>query len=124
MQRRRLDEDLVGGGVLAGVIDQGQLVPLGGDGVITSGQFAHHLGELGDVGPVAGIGVRDDRDPAVPRDDETEADQAEIGALLLCVTARRDRGAGGLPESMKVAKFVMSSTRPEQSRPKRSTITA
>ena len=50
-----------------------------------------HVGELGDVGAVAGVGVPDQRDPAVPGDDQAEPDQAQVGAFLLGLAPLRDR---------------------------------
>jgi hypothetical protein len=40
-----------------GVVDQGQLGRAAGQVREPGGQFLDHQGELGDVGPVAGVGV-------------------------------------------------------------------
>ena len=55
-------------------------------------QLVHEGGELGDVGLVSGIGVGDERDPAVHRHDEPEATDAQVIALLLRMSPLRDRG--------------------------------
>ncbi len=54
-------------------------------------QLVDHAGELGDVGPVPGIGVPGQRDPAVPGDHQAEADQPQVRAFLLGLAALRDR---------------------------------
>ena len=61
-------------------------------------------GELGDVGLVAGVGAPGQRDPAVAGDDQAQADQAQVGALLLGLPALGDRGAlvAGIDEGGEV----------------------
>jgi DNA-binding transcriptional ArsR family regulator len=54
-------------------------------------QLADHGGELGDVGPVAGVGVPGQRDPAVPGDDQAQTDQPQVRAFLLGLAPLRDR---------------------------------
>ncbi len=76
----------VGGGVLSGVEDHGYRPRHrrhGGVCRVAGTQFSEHRGELGHVGFVAGIGVRQQRDPAVAGDDQAQTDQTQIGALLL-----------------------------------------
>ncbi len=80
----------VGGRVLPGVEHHRE--PGGGShGGVAVGERVDDGGELGHVGPVARIRVGDDRDAAVAGDDQTQPDQAQIGALLLRVPALRDR---------------------------------
>ena len=62
-------------------------------GLETAGQLADHVPELGDVGPVARVGVADQGDAAVDRDDQAEADYAQVGPFLLGVAPLGDRGA-------------------------------
>ena len=98
----------VGSGVLPGVEHHrhlGGLLPAGGaDRGMPGGQDADHGGELGDVGLVAGVGVPGQRNAAVPGDDQAQADQAQVGALLLGLPALGDRGAlvAGIDEGGEV----------------------
>ena len=98
VERRALEELDVVLGVLAGVEDQGEppsrLADLvGAEFREAGGQLVDHLGELGDIGLVAGIGVGDQRDAAVDGNDQAKADQAQIGPFLLGVAPLGDRGA-------------------------------
>ena len=60
--------------------------------LVLAAQRLDHGGELGDVRPVAGVGVPGQRDPAVPGDDQAQPHQPQVGALLLGLAALRDRG--------------------------------
>ena len=82
VQAGGLDVGLVGFGVLAGVIDDGQLVVGFGHFLPASGQFGDDVGEVGDVRLVARIGVAADRDRPVDRHHQAEADEAKIGVLF------------------------------------------
>ena len=55
----RLDAGVVVGGVLPGVVDQGQRVHATAEVPIAGHEFVHDRGELGDVRAVARIGVRE-----------------------------------------------------------------
>ena len=55
------------------------------------GQGGDHVRELGDVGLVAGVGVREQRDPAVAGDHQPQSDQPQVGAFLFGLAALRDR---------------------------------
>jgi hypothetical protein len=83
----------VGLGVLPGVEDDRQAAGVGQGGV-AGGEFIDDGGELGDVGPVSGVGVPGHRDPAVTGDDQAETDQAQVVAFLLGVPALGDRCLG------------------------------
>jgi hypothetical protein len=74
-----------------GVIDQGECFDAVGRFPVAGEEFVDERGELGDVGPVAGVGVGDQRDPAVAGDDQAQADQARIDPFLFGLAARRDR---------------------------------
>lgn len=78
VQRARLDVGLVGGRVLPGVVDEGQLgIALPSRHRRPAGhQLVDHAGELGDVGAVGGIGVAGDGDAPVHADHQAEAHQA------------------------------------------------
>ena len=117
----RFDPGVIGSRVLPGVVDQGERVEVAGQVPVPGNQLLHDSGELGDVWAVAGIGVGNQRDPAVASDDQTQTNQPQIGAFLFGLTPLRDWGLT-LWESMNVAKFVMSSTRPDRSRPNSVTI--
>jgi hypothetical protein len=96
------DAGLVVFGVLAGVVDHGQFPARGGEGPEAPGQLGHHRGKPGDIGPVARIGVRHQRDAAVDRHHQAQAHQAQIGALLLGVASLGDRGNVSGPASRRV----------------------
>ena len=49
------------------------------------------IGELGDIGPVAGVGVPGQRDPAVPGDHQPGPDDPQVRSLLLGVAPLGDR---------------------------------
>ena len=97
VKRGALDQILVVLGVLAGVVDQGELTRTGpgavGDRAEAGDEFVDHLGELGDIWAVAGIGVGDERDAAVSGHDEPETNEAQVGAFLFGVASLGDRGA-------------------------------
>ena len=80
----------VGLGVLPGVEDDGHLGAVlpgsGGQRSVPGGQRLDHLRELGDVWPVPGIGVGQQRD-AVAGDHQAEADQPQVRAFLLDLAA-------------------------------------
>ena len=84
-------------GVLPGVEDHrhvrgaGRDPGRGADRLVLAEQLVDHGGELGDVGPVAGVGVPGQRDPAVPGDHQAQADQPQVGAFLLGLAPLRDR---------------------------------
>ncbi len=84
-------------GVLPGVEDDGHVAGAGrdpgrgGDRLVLAEQLAGHRGELGDVGPVTGVGVPGQRYPAVPGDHQAQAHQPKVGALLLGLAPLRDR---------------------------------
>ena len=98
-RRQRADEvqgavghgGLVGLGVLAGVVDQGEPVGVRGQGAPPGHQLGNHVGELADIVAVAGIGVADERDAAVGGDHQAQADQAQVDPLLLGVAPLGDR---------------------------------
>ncbi len=92
MQGAGLDVGLVGCGVLAGVIDQRQVVAVGGQGSPPLHELGDDPGELGDVGPVAGIGVRTQGDAAVGGDHQTETDKTQVGPFLFGMAPLGDRG--------------------------------
>ena len=84
--------------VLAGVVDERELVLTAtvlalAEQVLEAGEeLLDQHRELGDVGAVTGIGVRDERDASVGRHDQAEPDDAEVSALLLRTAALGDRG--------------------------------
>ncbi len=100
----------VGCGVLPGVEDDRHVRVTGrdasrcGDRLVLAAQLAGHGGELGDVGPVAGVGVPGQRDPAVPGDHQAQAHQPQVGALLLGLAALRHRrlAVAGIDEGREV----------------------
>ena len=88
----------VGVGVLPGVEDHRHFrsrlsaaACRGGQGGMPGGQGLDHVRELGDVGPVAGVGVAQQRDAAVAGDHQAQPDQPQVRALLLGLAALRDR---------------------------------
>ena len=62
-----------------------------GELLVAGDQLVDDGGELGDVGPVARVGVGDQRDPAVAGDHQRQADQAQVVAFLLGLAALGDR---------------------------------
>jgi len=52
-------------GVLSGVVDHGQRLDVLGQVLVAGQQFLDDGRELGDIWPVSGVGVGDDRDAAV-----------------------------------------------------------
>ena len=66
-------------------------VSLRAAGGVPGDQLVDHGGELGDVGPVTGVGVGDQRDAAVAGDHQAEPDQAQVGRFCLALP----RGAIG-----------------------------
>jgi hypothetical protein len=81
---------LVGGRVLPGVVDQGQIAGPAGQMSEPGGQLFEHQRELGDVGPVTGVGVRQQRDAAIAGDDQAQTDQPQVRAFLLGFPALGD----------------------------------
>src|SRR6266851_4713523 len=83
--------------VLPGVEDHGHLgragrhAGLGGDCPVLGEELIDHRGELGDIGPVAGVGMMGQRDPAVPGDDQAQPGQPQVASLLPGLAALRDR---------------------------------
>ena len=77
--------------VLPGVVDHGQRLDPGHQVPVAGHQLVDDGAELGDVGPVAGVGVADHRHPAVAGDHQRQPDQPQIGAFLLGLAALRDR---------------------------------
>ncbi|MFG2733129.1 hypothetical protein [Streptomyces canus] len=57
----------------------------GGQFRVPGAQFVVHRGELGDAGPVTGVGVGEQGHAAVAGDDRPEPDQAQVGALGLAL---------------------------------------
>ena len=98
----------VGFGVLPGVEDDGHLGAVlpgrGGQGGVPGSQHPDHLRELGDVGLVPGVGVRQQRDAAVPGHYQAQADQPQVRAFLLGLAPLRDRcpGVAGIDERREV----------------------
>ncbi len=98
----------VGARVLPGVEHHrhlGRLLAAGSaDRGVPGGHDVDHGGELGDVGLVAGVGVPGQRDAAVAGDDQAQAGQPQVGALLLGLAPLGDRGAlvAGIDESGEV----------------------
>ena len=88
----RLDDGVVVAGVLPGVVDHGQRLHRIDQQPVAGHQLIQDGGELGDVGTVTRVGMRDDRDPAVAGDDQRQADQAQVDAFLLGFAALGDRG--------------------------------
>jgi hypothetical protein len=70
---------MVGRRVLPGVVDHGQRLNAVDQQSVAGDQFVQHGGELGDVGAVAGVGMRDDRDTTVTGHDQRQTDQPQIG---------------------------------------------
>ena len=68
------------------------------------GQDREHLRELGDVRLAAGVGMRKQRDAAVPGDHQAQADQPQVRAFLLGLAALRDRhpGVAGVDEGGEI----------------------
>jgi hypothetical protein len=62
-------------------------------------EFAQEMGELGDVGAVAGVGVAEQRDRAVAGDDQAKSDQPQSTRFCFALP-RWAMGALSLPESM------------------------
>ena len=97
-------------GVLPGVEDHGHVRglrwPAGRRAylLVLAGELADHAGELGDVRPVAGVGVPGQRDPAVPGHHQAQPGQPEVGAFLLGLAALRHRrlAVGGGDEGGEV----------------------
>ena len=87
-----LDQVVVVGRVLPGVVDHGQRLHTVDQQPVAGDQLVQHGAELGDVGAVAGVGVRDDRDPTVAGHDQRQTDQAQVHPLLLGLAALGDRG--------------------------------
>ena len=83
---------MVGGRVLPSVVDQGEVFDAGRELPVAAGQFVQQPGELGDVGTVAGVGVRQQRDRAVAGDDQTQPDQPQVHPFLFRFAALGDRG--------------------------------
>ena len=86
-------------GVLPGVIDDGEERTGTGTGTGTGqkrreagDELAHHCPGLGDIGLAARIGVGDERDATVGRDDQSEPADAQVASLLPGVSPHRDRG--------------------------------
>lgn len=71
----------------------------GGQSCVSCGEQVDHRRELGDVGAVAGVGVRHQRCPGVASDDHPQTDQPPVRALLLG-RPRWAIGAAALVESM------------------------
>ena len=61
------------------------------DRLVLAAELADHRGELGDVGPVAGVGVPGQRDPPVAGDHQAQAHQPQVRALLPGLAPLRDR---------------------------------
>ncbi len=78
-------------GVLPGVEHDGEFLVGGGDRPVAGHQLIDDVGEHLHVVVVAGVGVADQRDPAVAGDDHAQPDQPQVGALLLGVPALGDR---------------------------------
>jgi len=82
---------------LPGVEDHGHVCGVsrdagrGGDCLVLGEQLVDHGGELGHIGPVAGVGVPGQRDPAVPGDHQAQAGQPQAGAFLPGLAPLRDR---------------------------------
>ncbi len=93
VQLEAVDQLLVGRGVLAGVIDQGQPGGFAGHSGEAGDELVDDEGELADVGAVTGICAGDQRDAAVDRNHQAEADQAQVPALLLGMAALGDGGS-------------------------------
>lgn len=68
---------------MPGIEDHGQLPRVGAEAAVAGRQLVDHVGELGDIRTVAGIGVREQRDAAVAGDHQAEPDQAQVRAFLL-----------------------------------------
>jgi hypothetical protein len=83
---------VVGGRILPCVVDQGQIGHVGGRLPKPGGQLVDQLGELGDVGPVTRVGVRQQGDAAVAGDHQRQPDQPQVHPLLFGLAALRDRG--------------------------------
>ncbi|MCJ7754656.1 MAG: hypothetical protein MUP13_08830 [Thermoanaerobaculales bacterium] len=84
---------MVVAGVLPGVVDHGQRLHRRAEVPVAGDEFVDDSGELGDVGTVAGIGVRQYRHSAVAGHDQRQADQPQVHTLLFRFTALGDRGA-------------------------------
>ena len=85
----------VGDRVLPGVEDHRQRgrrgsTPTLGQCGVPGHQQVDHVRELGDVGPVARVGMGDQRHPAVAGDDQTEPDDPQVGSLLFGLAPRGD----------------------------------
>jgi hypothetical protein len=95
VQARAGEELEIAGAVLPGVEDDGHvggLLPAGrSDRLVPGLQLPDHVRELGDVGPVAGVGVPGQRDPAVPGDHQAQPDQPQVDAFLLRLRPTRCR---------------------------------
>ena len=87
-------------GVLAGVEDEGELARTFGDRAEAGDEFIDHLGELGDIGAVAGIGMGDERDAAVSGDDEARGRPCRRSVRFCLAWPRWAIGARSFPESM------------------------
>lgn len=89
-----LDDGLVGGRVAAGVMDHRQPCGGAGQGAEPTEQLVDHAGELGYVGPVALVGVMQDRHAAIAGHHQAHPDQAQVEPLLLGVASLGELGAG------------------------------
>jgi hypothetical protein len=87
-----LDQCVVVGGVLPGVVDQGEIGDITGELPVAGDELFEHGGELGDVGAVAGIGVGEQWDAAIAGHHQPEADQAQVDTLLFGFAALSDGG--------------------------------
>src|ERR1019366_5368744 len=83
---------------------RGDLAAGGADRLVPAGQRVDQCGGPGDGGLCAGVGVPGQRDAAVAGDDQAQAYQAQVGALLLGLPALGDRGAlvAGIDEGGEV----------------------
>jgi hypothetical protein len=90
-----------------GVGDDRQRLQVLGHVTVAGDQLVDRGAELGDVGPVAGVGVADQGDPAVAGDDQSRRSAA--GRCVSVWPCRAERSAlWGSRESMNVAKLVAS----------------
>jgi hypothetical protein len=87
-------------GVLPGVEDHrhvreaviaGRAAGRGSDRLVLAAELADHRGELGGIRPVAGVSVPGQRDPAVAGDYQAQADDPQVGPLLLGLAALGNR---------------------------------
>jgi hypothetical protein len=95
---------LVGGRVVAGVEDHGQILNAASEFLVAGRQLIDDGGELGDVGTVARVSARDHRHAAVAGDHQRQPSQPQVMTFLLGPAALGDRGPGiaGIDEGGEV----------------------